>query len=502
MGTLHKLNQAMAAAMLILALLAGAMRDAAVAAAASGQASLTDLKLVIDGKIVVEKAYTSDGRTMVPLAPVAKALGAKLETTTKGVKLTLDNTLIVLTAGLKQASINNKTLVLPSAPMKRGKELNIPFALLGNLFGLDAVYHTSQKSVEIKTKSSNATVYGYVVDKEGKPVKKGAVDFYTNDHMRMYAAPITNGFYRTSLPAGEYEQKSIHSLGDAIWQDDVSGESLQLNKGDRRYMYIAQSQPNLMFQVQYEDGTPVKSGQMLVMGRYSMSYVQIVEGIALYSAKQQEELFIDTIEITGASNGKWDVYEKFNVDPAIAHDSKTVVVHKPNVRLKINSSGSVINSGAVTIVDAMNATTQIYQHLIHNGEDAMYLPDGEYDWIEVDLYNFDEVYGVHQKIRVRSGVAEQPQLSYLLPDNVVTGKVIANDGTSLANGYVSFVPANGNLPAATCKLNANGQFSARLLDGSYTVTYYDSFGLTRELDDRIVVSNGKAEPADLVVYLS
>ncbi|GMK40500.1 hypothetical protein PCCS19_35560 [Paenibacillus sp. CCS19] len=493
-------NRAAAAVMLILALLVGAMSEAAVAEAASGQAVQTDLKLVIDGKAAAEKAYVLEGRTMVPLAPVAKALGAKLETTTRGVKVTLGTTVIVLTAGLKQASINDKTIVLPAAPLKKGSGLNLPFALLGNLFGLDAVYNASKKSVEIKTTSSNATVYGYVVDKYGKPVKKGVVDFYYDSGM--VTAPITNGFYRISLPAGKYEQKSIHSLGESIWQDDVSGESLELKKGDRRYLYIAQSQPNLTLQVQYEDGTPVKSGQMLVMGRYSMGYVQIVEGIALYSVKQQEELFMDTIEINGAANGKWDVYEKFNVDPANAHDTKKVVVHKPNVRLKINSSGSTINSGAVTIVDAMNATTQIYQHLIHNGEDAMYLPDGEYEWIEVDLYNFNEVYGVHQKIRVRDGVAEEPVLSYLLPDNVVTGKVIANDGTSLANGYLSFVPANGSLPAATCKVNANGQFSARLLDGSYSVTYYDSFGFTRELEEMVVVSNGKAKPTDLIVYLT
>ncbi|PWW00864.1 copper amine oxidase-like protein [Paenibacillus cellulosilyticus] len=499
-------NRTAAALMLIMALLVSAIGPASAAEAASTQTQLTEVKLVIDGitSTAKEKAYVADGRTMVPIAPVAKAVGAKLETVQRGVKVTIGGIVIVLAAGSKQATVNGQPLLLSAAPLKKGTSLYIPFALLGNLLGLDAVYNNSKKSVEIKTSHSQAIVYGYVVDKNDQPLKQGTVDVWSNDSTNMYTASIVNGYYRLNLPEGRYKQILIHSGGSSSWDEDVSRDSFEVKKEDRLFMRLAQPQPNLTIHVQYEDGTPVKSGKLNVIGKVYAPWVEIVNGTALYTVKQQEYLFIDQIMIEDASAGQWDVYERFNADPARTHDTMTVTVHKPNVHLKVQDGGSPVQSGTITILDSTNPTVQKYQHWIDNGEDALYLPDGDYQWIDYSMMNdTGEVYDIHLAITIRKGTAANPTLIHQLPLHTVKGNLIANNGTSLANGFVSFTPVGTvGVPIASCRVNADGQFSLRLGDGAYTVSYTDSTGIERQLNDIFVVSRGQGKPAGMIVYLS
>ena len=95
--------------------------------------------------------FISGGRTMVPVRFIAEAYGAKVDydATTKGITITLDETVIAMQVGVKTAYVNGKTYTIDAPPVIVNGRTFVPIRFISEMFNATVTYDESTRTVTI-----------------------------------------------------------------------------------------------------------------------------------------------------------------------------------------------------------------------------------------------------------------------------------------------------------------------------------------------------------------
>lgn len=123
----------------------------------NGQAAAGNNKIFLDGKeltagqdVPVENVNNS---VMVPLRMIAENLGYKVDwnQNSKTVTIEQQGKTVKLIVGQTAASSDDKTVILPTAPLLRGGTTLVPIRFIGEQFGLTVTWDNVQKIVNLIT---------------------------------------------------------------------------------------------------------------------------------------------------------------------------------------------------------------------------------------------------------------------------------------------------------------------------------------------------------------
>lgn len=127
-------------------------------------AASDEVTVVIDG---VKQSYDVppiiiEGRTMVPLRGIFEALGAEIEWNdeTRTVTATKDGVEIVLTIGVKTATVNGQPKELDQAGVLMNGRTMVPARFIAEAMDADVIWDEDTKTVDIQSKQQVRAVYG------------------------------------------------------------------------------------------------------------------------------------------------------------------------------------------------------------------------------------------------------------------------------------------------------------------------------------------------------
>lgn len=488
---------------LLLVLVMGLVFEGSTEAAAkSGNNATTALKLVIDDRLSSEMSYVINGTAYVPAAPIAAALGGKVVDAKGKTNVQWGKTIVTLTSGSKKATINGDMVPLPQVATTIKGKLYLPFKAVSGMFGIDAVYHAADKRIDLMTSHKEAIIYGYAVDKDGKPVQQGSITFWSQEASPIgYTAKITNGYYRVNVPEGTYSAKVLQKDNAPARTVNLTGYTVTVKKQDRVFLMASQPKPDMTINVHYEDGKPVKSGTLVMLTSGGEARVAIYQGKADYSIEEKGQLFFDRITIDHADKQQWDVYSVYDADPEQGHAVVDVTVHPANVRMQVKQNGDLLKlEGSIMMSDSQ--LNGLYDYELVDGEAAVYLPQGSYEWIDYWTYNDSNLHvQVSKKFEVTDVKVPLTVVTDLLGSKV-QGVLQSSEGEPLKGGILFFSlssdPTHAAVGLATVDFT-NGKYVIVLPDGTYSVTYSDVYSSVKHaITDSFVVTNGKADSPNLI----
>jgi hypothetical protein len=440
----------------------------------------------------------------VPLQSVVQAARGNLKIAGQNAVIKLEGLTIEITANQTEAKANGERIVLPSAPEKKIGRWYIPIQLLEAWFGLHVTkIEEPHPVISINTVRGPAAVYGYAADRNGNPVTEGWISFCTSDHLCM-AYQVEEGLFRAALELGTvYTQVklSAYQNNSPIWKDVVETTEIKLSKSDYLFRRYMQPASNVTFQVQYEDGKPVNGGTIEINNGRDSSPYRINNGDVLYSISGKAKLRVTYFKEDGESTGTQGNFGTFNVDPANGPITLKVIIHKPNVSLRVNAPEGMtdsltffmFNEDIIPMPNPNEIPLADRIYIFHgNGWNLdVNLPDGEYTW-SYSLMKDGGSYSPDQRIIVRGGRATESVYVDDLPATTVEGQIKASDGSMVSGGHLSFYKVGSLRSTATCSISSTGTYSIRLKDGEYIVKVQD-----KDFAEHIIVSNGKANVTTL-----
>lgn len=471
----------------------------------NGSSATTAVKLVVDDRLSSEMSYVMNGTSYVPVAPIAAAIGGTVENAKGKTNVQWGDTTITLTSGSKKVTINGDVILLPQAATTIKGKLYMPFKAVSGVFGINAVYHAADKKMILTTAHKEAIIYGYAVDKNGQPVQQGFITFRSQEEPPIeYIATITNGYYRIDVPEGAYSATVLQKNNVPARTTKLSGYMVTVKNKDRVFLGVSQPQPDLTINVHYEDGKLVESGSLVIYTSSSVEQVVVYKGQADFSIENKGQILFDRITIDHANNEQWDVYAVYDADPEREHAVVDVTLHPVNVRLQVKQNGDPLKlEGSIMLSDPSLTENSLCDYKLVNGEAAMYLPQGSYEWIDYWTYNDA---GLHVQVSKKFEVADVKTPMTVAVDivgNKVQGVVQSSEGVPLKGGILFFSlssdPSHAHVGLATVDF-INGKYSVILPDGTYSVTY--SSGDSSHEDsfiDSYVVTNGKAVSPIIVI---
>ncbi|MBD3920259.1 copper amine oxidase N-terminal domain-containing protein [Paenibacillus sp. PR3] len=490
---------------LLLALLLGFEGSTQAAVKSSnGNNATTALKLVIDDRISSETAYVMNGTSYVPVAPIAAAIGGKVVNANGKTNVQWGGTIVTLTSGSKKATINGEPVPLPQVAATIKGRLYIPLKAVSGMFGINAVYHAADKRMILTTSHNEAIIYGYSVDKNGRPVQQGFITFRSLGASPIsYTASVTNGYYRVDVPEGTYSATVLHKNNVPARTTDLSGYTVTVKNKDRVFLGVSQPQPDLTINVHYEDGKPVESGTLVMMTSGGEERATIDKGQADFSVEEKGQIFFNRIEIDHANNEQWDVYAFYDADPERLNAVVDVIVHRANVRLQVNQNGVLKNVDGSIMIGDSQLMGRFYDYKLVNGEAAVYLPQGSYQWTEYWTGNDSFLYvNPRKQFEVTDDKVPMTVVTDIIGSKV-QGVLQSSEGSPMKGGTLYFSlssdPSQGTVGLAMVDFS-NGKYAVILPDGTYSVAYAGGSSSDKYIvTDSFVVTNGKAVISNLVV---
>jgi Copper amine oxidase N-terminal domain. len=496
--------------LLVLALLSSATAGNVVHAEAAG--GFNWVKLYINKALSKDKAYTEQGQSMVPIQPVIQGKGS-VRFSGENAVIRISGLTIELTIGSVEAKVNGERIVLPAEPEKKAGKWYMPSQIIEYLFGFPITEAVGKDAkVSILTTREPAAVFGYAEDRNGEPVKDGLISFCTDkDNYLCLAADVKDGFYRAALTVGvDYSLVKLSGYENnyPIWQDVVGTTSFKLKQSDHWFRRYVQPEANVTIQVVYEDGTPVNSGSIDIAAGVNSSSYQIKDGQVQYSVSEKTVLQVTSFRAEGAKKGVAGIYGVFEVDPSKAPNPLKVVIRQSTVKLRVIAPG--VNRGGIAFFikrayPVMSSSDAAMSGLLtvaptEGPELEASLPDGEYTW-SYSLLLEGGTYRAERTFVIRNGKAAEAEYVEELPKQAVTGQVKGSDGSTVTDGNIAFwksgTPRVGvdywGSASANCRISSKGTYSPRLKDGEYTVVVYDNAGTQRTINEKVTVTNGKAD---------
>ncbi|WP_150273662.1 N-acetylmuramoyl-L-alanine amidase family protein [Paenibacillus tepidiphilus] len=122
-----------------------------------GQAASGTSKIILDGKEITAgqnaPVENVNGTVMVPLRMIAENLGYKVDwnQTTKTVTIEQQGKSLKLVVNQTSASVDDKTVILPVAPLLRSDTTLVPLRFIAEQFGLSVDWDNTQKIVTLIT---------------------------------------------------------------------------------------------------------------------------------------------------------------------------------------------------------------------------------------------------------------------------------------------------------------------------------------------------------------
>ncbi|MWC30293.1 copper amine oxidase N-terminal domain-containing protein [Paenibacillus sp. MMS18-CY102] len=491
------------AVILLIFVIKGSVEAAAGGKEGTGQ-STAWLKLTIDGRPIADKPYLNKGTTMVPVAPIAAALGGKVEDAIDKTKVQWGDMAVILASGTKEATINGGEVLLPEVPVKLNGKLYLPFKAIVNVFGINAGYKPNEKTVELTTKNKKAIIYGYAVDKYGQPVTRGEIYLSSfSPKLVGYELRFWNGFYRIEVEEGTYSARL--KINDYTF--NLPDINVQIRNNDRVFVHLAQPKPNLMINVHYEDGQPVEYGSLVLRLNGREAKIEIDQGKAEYKVSEKGQLFIDEISVNNSNYNEWDVYELYDVDPNERNKAVDVVVHRPNVRLQAKNNGKLQN-GAMELQYPQLAMQFSPLYNLWEGEIVLYLPIGTYHWVNFTSYSNGQKFKIDKAITITDeNVNTATVIVWEMPDSFISGNVQFMKGSSaiaisdIDELVFSTVADFSVPPVASVSIEPDGSYDAYLPDGNYYVFYRSIGKMLQIISDMFVVADGKAASPNFVIKI-
>lgn len=130
-------------------------------AEAEAEADRLRLKIILDGvrlQCTGAQPTIKSGRTMIPIRPLAEALGAVVgwDPATRQVTLTRANTTIIMTVGSKTAYVNGQPMDMAVAPYIEGGRTMIPARYVAEFFGQIVTWDGTTRRVYVTEDKSMA----------------------------------------------------------------------------------------------------------------------------------------------------------------------------------------------------------------------------------------------------------------------------------------------------------------------------------------------------------
>ncbi|WP_317970464.1 stalk domain-containing protein [Paenibacillus sp. CCS19] len=493
-----------------LALLSSATAGSVVRAEEAG--GLDWVKLYMDKALSKDKAYTEQGQWMVPIQSVIQGKGS-VKFAGEKAAIRISGLTIELTTGSVEAKVNGERIVLPAAPEKQAGKWYMPSQIIKYLFGFQVTEAAGKDAkVSILRTRGPAAVFGYAEDRNGEPVKDGLISFCTGNYNYLCLVEnVKDGFYRAELTVGvDYSLVKLSGYENnyPIWEDIVDTTSFKLKLSDHRFRRYVQPEANVTIQVVYEDGKPVNSGSIDIAAGVNSSPYQIKNGQVQYSVSEKTVLRVTSFKAEGAKKGVAGIYGAFAVDPSKAPITLKAVIRLSTVKLRVIAPG-VFRGGVSFFIQRISPVESTLSDVSLSGdlsvapsegpELEVSLPDGEYAW-SYSLPLEGMSYRADRTFVIRNGKAAEAEYVEELPRLAVTGQVKGSDGSTVSDTYLAFwkagTPRIGldywGSASASCRTSSTGTYSLRLQDGEYTVVVYDSTGTRRTINEKVTVTDGKA----------
>lgn len=114
-------------------------------------ATAEEIKLNLSGQPAsFVDMYMENGVTMIGLNSFAKLSGAQIDSSVpNSLSISKGNINLVIALDKRDALLNEKTIQLPSTPIKSGEEIYIPLRFICNLFGYEVKWDNTNATVEL-----------------------------------------------------------------------------------------------------------------------------------------------------------------------------------------------------------------------------------------------------------------------------------------------------------------------------------------------------------------
>lgn len=176
------------------------------------------------------------GRTMIPIRPLAEALGAVVgwDPATRQVTLTRANTTIIMTVGSKTAYVNGQPMDMAVAPYIEGGRTMIPARYVAEFFGQIVTWDGTTRRVYVTEDKSVAE--GSNLEAWALPM--GSMLSYLNwgkpDHFGLYARSDSSAFISNEMPfdlaqsalSGSWSIENREDLIETVASMTVAGHNI------------------------------------------------------------------------------------------------------------------------------------------------------------------------------------------------------------------------------------------------------------------------------------
>lgn len=360
---------------------------------------------------------------------------------------------------------------------------------------------TQTKPLVIELRNS---VRGVVQYEDGTRVVNGEVEIWSVSEATYRTVYLTNGEFKMDLPDGQYKVLSYYNY-DLSTTTELTYTFTVEDSLTEPSPLVIQINRNVAGTVQYEDGTPGKSGRLYIRQTVSNNVYKY------YSAQVQDGKFslrlVDgnyeaySYSDGDSSNNRSFTYS-FKVIDGITYPSSLQLVLKSN-----NVSGNIVYAGGnqeltgkLSLRNTVTGAVYWDHFGVKDGFFSFSLPDGSY---QLFSYRGTESWPLSYAFTVTNGKSNPEKLQIFLKK--LTGQILFENGTSLEeNGTLNIRRSATSVTYDTYEYVPviAGQFKVSLSEGDYeVVSYSPSSSAIEPIGLRFTIALGEVNPNPLIITL-
>lgn len=251
-----------------------------------------------------------DGRTMVPMRTIFESIGATVEwnQTTKTVKSQKQNTVVSLTIGVSEISVNGNIKKLDIAPCIINDRTLVPVRAVSEAFDLDVEWDSNSRTVNITSDNHSNSGYSipYCSRESSKIGKKFSENYVPGDGLQYSSSSMYILMVQQYPLRRGFDWDAYMDYNDYASKIGVSNDKIVFNIQDMpNNTVLSEAIPDVMRNVKplisygYDDNGKVKEQMLFWKGKngYIVAFVE-AKGYPNGSyLNEKVKYFIDTVDL-------------------------------------------------------------------------------------------------------------------------------------------------------------------------------------------------------------